>query len=91
MTRISVDEVAMAGGDRVLWVLAVPVPTAELPTACMRAPGGWIGGCKGGYQLCHPLLTSKSVSPTCPLGVGDLGVTSEQHTLPSHRVGARIL
>ena len=78
------------GGDRVLWVLAVPVPTAELPTACMRVPGGWIGCCKWGYQLCHPLPTSKSVSPTCPLGVGDLGVPSEQHTLPSYRVGARI-
>ena len=38
-----------------------------------------------------PLPTSKSVSPTCPLGAGDLGVTSEQHTLPSYRVGARIL
>ena len=65
------------GGDRVFWVLAVPVPTAELPTACTRSPGGWMGGCKWGYQQWNPLPTSKSVSPTCVLGVGDLGVTSE--------------
>ena len=79
------------GGDRVLWVLDVPVPTAELTTACMRAPGGWMGGVNEGIS---------SAIPSPPQGLYPqhaywvlliCGSLLRQNTLPSNRVGARIL
>ena len=78
VTRIRVDEVDTAGeGTGYSGSLLCQSQLQNYPQTARGHPeDGW-AAVNEDISKCHPLPTSMSVSPTCLLGVGGLGVTSE--------------